>query len=92
MQFVEALKVNTTLTEIDLTSIFRLPHVLSLLLMIAIFLLKLFYLGNNLGNDGAKYIADVLKVNTTLEFLDIGCESFFCLFVFLFFRLPFFSR
>ena len=74
MQFVEALKVNTTLTEIDLTSIFRLPHVLSLLLMIAIFLLKLFYLGNNLGNDGAKYIADVLKVNTTLTVLILGCE------------------
>ena len=40
----------------------------------------LFYLANRLGSDGAKYIADVLKMNTTLESLDIGCESFFCLF------------
>jgi len=37
-----------------------------------IFIFKLFYLANQLGNDAAKYIADVLKVNTTLESLDIG--------------------
>jgi len=46
VQFIEALKVNTTLTDVYLN-------------------------GNKLGNDGAKYIADVLKVNTTLKILDI---------------------
>jgi len=35
---------------------------------------KLFYLANQLGNDGVKYIAGVLKVNTTLKMLDIGSE------------------
>ena len=42
------------------------------------FFFILFCLANKLGDDGAKYIADVLKVNTTLKSLDIGCESFFC--------------
>jgi len=50
-QFIEALKVNTTLIKIDLSA-------------------------NQLGNDGAKYIADVLKVNTTLKSLDIGYNEF----------------
>ena len=46
-----------------------------------IFMFKSFDLGNKLGEDGAKYIADVLKVNTTLSNLEIGCESFFVFFL-----------
>ena len=38
---------------------------------------KLFDLGNRLDNDDTKYIAGILKVNTTLTCLDVGCESFF---------------
>ena len=56
--------------------------------------LNRFDLGNKLGEDGAKYIADVLKVNTTLSNLEIGCESFFVfffmIFVFFFENLFFF--
>jgi len=44
-------------------------------------MLELFYSENELGDDGSKYIADVLAVNTTLNSLDTGRELFF-LFVF----------
>jgi len=45
---------------------------------------KLFVLGNRLDNDDTKYIAGILKVNTTLTCLDVGCESFFLFFCFFF--------
>jgi len=41
-----------------------------------------FALGSRLGDDGAKYIADVLKVNTTLKIIHIGCKAFFLFFFF----------
>ena len=48
------------------------------------FIFELFALACWLGDDDAKYIAGVLKVNTTLTYLDIRRESFFI-------RLCFFS-
>ena len=43
---------------------------------------KSFDLGNKLGEDGAKYIADVLKVNTTLRSFLLYRKAFyvFCVF------------
>ena len=40
-----------------------------------------FALGSRLGDDGAKYIADVLKVNTTLNHIDFWGESHWFFFV-----------
>ena len=46
------------------------------------FVFELFCLGNNLRDDGAKYIADVLKVNTTLRSFLLYRKAFyvFCVF------------
>ena len=92
LQFIEALKVNTSLTGIDLSGTFKLfhdsPSHLSLFAVIDLQFscLNCLILGNEIDNDDAKYIADVLKVNTTLTILDFGCELislcfffFFCL-------------
>ena len=46
------------------------------------------YTGNKIGNNGMKQFADMLKVNTTLTFLNMACESIQCLFV-LFFQSVF---
>ena len=87
IQFIEALKVNTTLTKLKLGGTFNLCHVLSLIIIIDVmffFVFKLLYVANGLGNDGVKYIADVLKVNTTLTSIKLHCEAFLWFFFFSF--------
>ena len=93
VQLIEALKVNTTLIKIDLSSTFlKFCHVFRYLsfkyfiFSLTIFTINVFYLENNLGDDGLKFIADVMKVNKTLKSISIRCESFF-LFFCLVFRL-----
>ena len=85
VQLIEALKVNTTLIKIDLSSTFlKFCHVFRYLsfkyfiFSLTIFTINVFYLENNLGDDGLKFIADVMKVNKTLKSISIRCESFFC--------------
>ena len=31
--------------------------------------------GNEIRNEGAKALSEMLKVNTTLRWLDLGCEE-----------------
>ena len=82
VQFIEALKVNTTLGEIYLGGTFKLFYGCryhSLLFRVVV------CLGMELGNDGAKYIADVLKVSTTLKSILLFGEVFFVIFCIFFF-------
>ena len=80
VQFIEALKVNTTLGEICLGGIFKLFYECRYhsLLFRVIDVCNL-CVGTELGNDGAKYIADVLKVSTTLKSILIYSEAFFAI-------------
>ena len=83
-QFIEALEVNTTLTAINLHGISKLFHAFrynSFCFLFGhwftIFVFELFSLENKLGDDGAKYLAHVLKVNTTLTSISMQRKSFF---------------
>jgi len=53
--------------------------------IVFIFIVFFVYVVNELGDDGAKYIVDVLKVNTTLNHIDFWGESHWFLFCFKFF-------
>ena len=57
------------------------------------FIIQLCDLDNELGDDGATYIADVLTMNTTLKAISLYREAFFCFVLFFFFYLwGFFER
>ena len=74
-RFIDALKVNTTLIEI------RLCGTLNCFICLCYhydyhFFFSICLIENYFGNDGAKYIADVLKVNTTFTSIEISCQCF----------------
>jgi len=88
VQFIDSLKVNTTLTELDfsrtlkiISCVFVMNNLLFSFVDFEIFMFQLFFDSDNkLGDDGAKYVADVLKLNRTLNSIRIHCEDFIFIF------------
>jgi hypothetical protein len=66
-----ALKSNTTLTSIDLDSMY--------LIVFGVHRLTIYHVDTKIGDDSVKSIATALESNTTLTSLDLSCNCFNCI-------------
>ena len=67
----EALKVNTTLTTLDLDGVKQYSHQLTTMPKMAQQQQR-HKTENKIGDEGARALSETLKVNTTLTTLDLG--------------------
>ena len=70
----EALKINTTLTELDLSCEDQRRHTKDIDQQFTLFHFSK-STGNNIGDTGATSMSEALKINTTLTALDLGCKD-----------------
>ena len=70
----DALKSNTTLTELDLRCQHERNNAQMMSISNSLFSIFIKTTGNSIGERGVKSLSDALKSNTTLTKLNLGCE------------------